>query len=309
MTSARHIDFLSKRKLAFFFSGTLFLISIISFIVKGLDLGIDFTGGSVYELHYNQAVDLNKMRGTLEQQGFADANLQNFGSAADVLLRLKPVDNISQKELGAKVLAIVNSSQSQPGELRRVEFVGPQVGEDLVNDGGLALLFSFIGVMIYVSIRFQWKLSIGAIAALFHDTIITMGFFSVFGWEFDMTVLSAILALIGYSINDTIVVYDRIRETVHSSRIKESIHDIVNNALNDTLSRTILTSLTVFLTLLALVFLGGKTIHGFAIAMLIGVVKGTYSSIYIASSLALTFGLTREDLMPSAKDSVVDDMP
>ncbi len=309
MTSARHIDFLSKRKLAFFFSGTLFLISIISFIVKGLDLGIDFTGGSVYELHYNQAVDLDKMRGTLEQQGFADANLQNFGSAADVLLRLKPVENISQKELSEKVLTIVNSSQSQPGELRRVEFVGPQVGEDLVNDGGLALLFSFIGVMIYVSIRFQWKLSVGAIAALFHDTIITMGFFSVFGWEFDMTVLSAILALIGYSINDTIVVYDRIRETVHSSRIKESIHDIVNNALNDTLSRTILTSLTVILTLVALVFLGGKTIHGFAIAMLIGVVKGTYSSIYIASSLALTFGLTREDLMPSAKDSVVDDMP
>lgn len=309
MTSARHIDFLSKRKLAFFFSGTLFLISIISFIVKGLDLGIDFTGGSVYELHYNQAVDLDKMRATLEQQGFADANLQNFGSAADVLLRLKPVENISQKELSEKVLTVVNSSQSQPGELRRVEFVGPQVGEDLVNDGGLALLFSFIGVMIYVSIRFEWKLSVGAIAALFHDTIITMGFFSVFDWEFDMTVLSAILALIGYSINDTIVVYDRIRETVQSSRIKESIHDIVNNALNDTLSRTILTSLTVFLTLLALVFLGGKTIHGFAIAMLIGVVKGTYSSIYIASSLALTFGLNREDLMPSAKDSVVDDMP
>lgn len=163
--------------------------------------------------------------------------------------------------------------------------------------------------MVYVSVRFEWKLSLSAIAALFHDTIITMGFFSVFGWEFDMTVLSAILALIGYSINDTIVVYDRIRETVHTSRIKESINEIVNTALNDTLSRTILTSLTVFLTLLALAFLGGKTIHGFAIAMMIGVVKGTYSSIYIASSLALSLGLTREDLMPPAKDNVVDDMP
>jgi preprotein translocase subunit SecF len=162
--------------------------------------------------------------------------------------------------------------------------------------------------MVYVSARFEWKLSIGAIAALFHDTIITMGFFSVFGWEFDMTVLSAILALIGYSINDTIVVYDRIRETVRSSR-RESIFDITNRALNDTLSRTILTSLTVFLTLLALAFLGGKTIHGFAIAMLIGVIKGTYSSIYIASSLALSLGLDREDLMPVEKDSTVDELP
>ncbi|MCQ8180679.1 protein translocase subunit SecF [Methylomonas sp. SURF-1] len=309
MTSARHIDFLSKRKMAFFFSGSLLLISIISFFAKGLDLGIDFTGGSVYEMHYNQAADLDKMRATLEQEGFADANLQHFGSAADVLIRLKPVENISQKELSEKVLKVANSSQAQPGELRRVEFVGPQVGEDLINDGGLALLFAFLGIMVYVSIRFEWKLSLSAIAALFHDTIITMGFFSVFGWEFDMTVLSAILALIGYSINDTIVVYDRIRETVRSSRIKDSIHDIVNTALNDTLSRTILTSLTVFLTLLALAFLGGKTIHGFAIAMLIGVVKGTYSSIYIASSLALSLGLTREDLMPPAKDNVVDDMP
>lgn len=309
MTSARHIDFLSKRTLAFYFSGTLFLISLISFVVKGLDLGIDFTGGSVYEMHYNQSVDLDKMRAALESEGFADANLQHFGSSADVMIRLKPVENLSQKELSEKIVKVANASQTQPGEMRRVEFVGPQVGDDLINDGGLALLFAFLGVMAYVSIRFEWKLSLGAIAALFHDTIITMGFFSVFGWEFDMTVLSAILALIGYSINDTIVVYDRIRETVRTSRIKDSIHDIVNTALNDTLSRTILTSLTVFLTLLALAFLGGKTIHGFAIAMLIGVVKGTYSSIYIASSLALSFGLSREDLMPPAKDNVVDDMP
>lgn len=309
MNPTHKVDFLGKRKLAFIYSGTLFLISLFSFAIKGLDLGIDFTGGSVYELHYNQSVDLDKMRGTLEQQGLADSNIQHFGSASDVLIRLKPVDSISQKELTEKVLTLANSSQAQPGEIRRVEFVGPQVGDELLNDGGLALLFSLIGVMIYVSVRFEWKLSIGAIAALFHDTIITMGFFSVFGWEFDMTVLSAILALIGYSINDTIVVYDRIRETTRSSRIKESIHEIVNNALNETLSRTILTSLTVVLTLLALAFLGGKTIHGFAIAMLIGVIKGTYSSIYIASSLALTFGLSRQDLMPAEQDETVDQLP
>lgn len=309
MHPSRHLDFLGKRKLAYLFSGTLFLISIVSFMVKGMNLGIDFTGGSVYELHYSQSVDLDKMRGTLEQQGFADANIQHFGSSQDVLIRLKPVENISQKELTEKILRVSDSSQPAPGEMRRVEFVGPQVGEDLVNDGGLALFFAFAGVMTYVGMRFEWKLSIGAIAALFHDTVITMGFFSVFGWEFDMTVLSAILALVGYSINDTIVVYDRIRETVRTSRVKESIHEIVNNALNDTLSRTILTSLTVMLTLLALVFLGGKTIHGFAIAMLIGVIKGTYSSIYIASSLALTLGLTREDLMPAEKEAVVDELP
>ena len=309
MTTHSQVDFLSKRTLAFYFSGTLFLISLISFAVKGLELGIDFTGGSVYEMHYNQSVDLDKMRSALENQGLADANLQHFGSSQDVMLRLKPVDEMNQKQLTEKVLGAANSSQPEAGEIRRVEFVGPQVGDELLNDGGLALLFSLLGVMLYVSMRFEWKLSIGAIAALFHDTIITMGFFSVFGWEFDMTVLSAILALIGYSINDTIVVYDRIRETTRSSRIKETIQEIVNNALNETLSRTILTSLTVFLTLLALAFLGGKTIHGFAIAMLIGVIKGTYSSIYIASSLALTFGLSREDLMPPAKDSVVDDRP
>lgn len=308
MNPSRQIDFLGKRKAAFFFSGTLFLISIVSFFYNGLNLGIDFTGGSIYELHYPQSVDLDRMRATLEQQGFPDANLQNFGSSQDILIRLKPVEGVKQEQLTQNVLTIANGSQSQAGDMRRVEFVGPQVGEDLFNDGGLALLLSFIGVMIYVSMRFEWKLSAGAIAALFHDTIITMGFFSVFGWEFDMTVLSAILALVGYSINDTIVVYDRIRETVRNSR-QGSIFDIVNTALNDTLSRTILTSLTVFLTLVALAFWGGKTIHGFSIAMLIGVVKGTYSSIYIASSLALSMGLTRHDLMPKEKDSVVDDLP
>ena len=308
MKPIRQINFLGKRKLAFMFSGSLFLISIASFLINGLNLGIDFTGGSVYELHYSQSVDLDRMRTNLEQQGFPDANLQHFGTSQDVLIRLKPIADVNQEQLTQTILSVANASQAKPGEMLRVEFVGPQVGEELFNDGGLALLLSFIGVMIYVSMRFEWKLSVGAIAALFHDTIITMGFFSVFGWEFDMTVLSAILALVGYSINDTIVVYDRIRETVRGSR-QGSMFEIANNALNDTLSRTILTSLTVFLTLLALAFLGGKTIHGFAIAMLIGVIKGTYSSIYIASSLALTLGLTRQDLMPKEKDASVDELP
>lgn len=308
MKPTRQLDFLGKRKLAFAFSSLLLLISVVSFFVNGLSMGIDFTGGSVYEMHFNQSVDLNKMRTSMAEHGFTDANVQHFGSSEEVLLRLKPVADIKQQDLSQQILDAANASQPQPGEMRRVEFVGPQVGDELLDDGGLALLFAFIGVMIYVSIRFEWKFSVGAVSALIHDTVITLGFFSVFGWEFDMTVLSAILAIIGYSINDTIVVYDRIRETFRSSR-NVLVDEITNAALNETLGRTILTSLTVFLTVLALVFLGGKTIHGFAIAMLIGVVVGTYSSIYVASAIALALGLDKDDLLVTQKQELMDDLP
>lgn len=308
MQTIRQLDFLGKRKIAFAFSSILILISLISFLVNGLALGIDFTGGSVYEMHFNQSVDLTKMRETMAERGFPDANVQHFGSSEEVLLRLKPQEDIKQQDLSQQVLEAANASQPQPGEMRRVEFVGPQVGDELLDDGGLALLFAFIGVLIYVSIRFEWKFSVGAVSALIHDSVITLGFFSVFGWEFDMTVLSAILAIIGYSINDTIVVYDRIRETFRTTRFT-SAEEITNNALNETLGRTILTSFTVFLTVLALVFLGGKTINGFAIAMLIGVVVGTYSSIYVASAIALALGLNKEDLLVAQKESVLDELP
>ncbi len=308
MKPIRHVDFLGKRKPAFAVSGILLLISVVSFFVNGLSLGIDFTGGSVYEMHFNQSVDLEKMRQTLAEKGFSDANVQHFGSSEEVLLRLKPIENVKQQDLSQQILDAANASQAQPGEMRRVEFFGPQVGDELLDDGGLALLFAFIGVMIYVSIRFEWKFSVGAVSALIHDSVITLGFFSLFGWEFDMTVLSAILAIIGYSINDTIVVYDRIRETFRSSR-QTSVEEITNTALNDTLGRTILTSFTVLLTLLALVFLGGKTIHGFAIAMLIGVMIGTYSSIYVASAITLALGLNKDDLMIAQKENVLDELP
>jgi len=308
MKPLRHVDFLGKRKLAFIFSSALLLISVVSFFANGLSLGIDFTGGSVYEMHFNQSVDLDKMRKTLAASGFEDANVQHFGSSEEVLLRLKPIEDIKQQDLSQKVLEAANASQTQPGEMRRVEFVGPQVGDELLDDGGLALLFAFIGVLVYVSIRFEWKFSVGAVAALIHDSVITLGFFSVFGLEFDMTVLSAILAIIGYSINDTIVVYDRIRETFRASR-KTNVEEITNNALNETLGRTILTSFTVFLTVMALVFLGGKIIHGFAIAMLIGVLVGTYSSIYVASAITLALGLNKEDLMITQKENVLDELP
>lgn len=308
MKLVRNIDFLGKRKPAIIFSSILLLISLVSFLVNGLSLGIDFTGGSIYEIHFNHSVDLDKMRSTLAERGFADANVQHFGSSEEVLLRLKPTEKINQQELTQQVLDAANASQAQPGEIRRVEFVGPQVGNELLDDGGLALLFAFIGVLIYVSIRFEWKFSVGAVAALIHDSIITLGFFSVFGWEFDMTVLSAILAIIGYSINDTIVVYDRIRETFRTTR-QTSIEAITNTALNETLGRTILTSFTVFLTVMALVVLGGKIIHGFAIAMLIGIIVGTYSSIYVASAITLALGLSKEDLMIVQKDTILDELP
>ncbi|MGR9046371.1 MAG: protein translocase subunit SecF [Gammaproteobacteria bacterium] len=306
MLSNRNLDFLGIRNYAFILSGLLMLISIVSLATKGLPLGIDFTGGTVLEIHYSQPVDLAKMRTSFASQGLGDASMQNFGSSEDVLIRLKPVENIDQKELSRQILNAANQSQTVAGEMRRVEFVGPQVGDELMNDGGLAVLFSLFGVLIYVSLRFEWKFSVGAVLALVHDVIITLGFFAFFGWEFDMTVLSAILAIIGYSINDTIVVYDRIRETFRGSRAKGTIETITNQALNDTLSRTLLTSLTVFLTVIALVLLGGKTIHGFAVAMLIGVVVGTYSSIYIASALTLALGLRREDMLVPEKEGDFD---
>lgn len=308
MFSKQNLDFLGIRKYAFMLSGLLILIAIGSLVIKGLPLGIDFTGGTVLEIHYPQSVNLTKMRTSLSKQGFGDAAIQHFGSSEDVLIRLKLLDNVDQKELSRRILTAANQSQSEAGEMRRIEFVGPQVGDELMNDGGLAVLFSLFGVLIYVSLRFEWKFSVGAVLALIHDVLITLGFFAFFGWEFDMTVLSAILAIIGYSINDTIVVYDRIRETFRGGR-KGSIVAITNTALNDTLSRTLLTSFTVFLTVIALVFLGGKTIHGFAIAMLIGVVVGTYSSIYIASALTLALGLIREDMLVPEKEGDFNDTP
>ena len=289
-------------------SGFLIVISIAALAIRGLNLGIDFTGGTVLEIHYPKSVDLTKMRATFVELGFDDVSIQHFGSSDEVLIRLKPLVDVDQKESSRRILAAADQSQADKGDLRRVEFVGPQVGDELMNDGGLAVLLSLFGILIYVSLRFEWKFSVGAVSALIHDVLITLGFFAFFGWEFDMTVLSAILAIIGYSINDTIVVYDRIRETFRGGR-HGTIEDITNNALNDTLSRTLLTSFTVLLTVIALVFLGGKTIHGFAVAMLIGVIVGTYSSIYIASALTLTLGLSRQDLLVPEKEGNFDDTP
>ncbi|WP_031432991.1 protein translocase subunit SecF [Methylomarinum vadi] len=305
----QEIDFLGKRKYALAFSSLLIVISVVSLIANGLTMGIDFTGGTLVEVGYKQAADLSAMRASLGEAGFGDATVQNFGTAKDVLIRLKPDENLSSAELSNRVLEAINKNSAEPAELRRVEFVGPQVGDELAEDGGLALLYSMFGILIYVAWRFEYKFSLGSVAALVHDVIITLGVFSVFGMEFDLTVLAAVLAVIGYSLNDTIVVYDRIRENFRKLR-KGDPENIMNTSLNQTLNRTLMTSLTTALVLVALAALGGEIIHNFALALLIGVAIGTYSSIYIASPVVLALGISKEDLMMPEKEGLdVDGLP
>ncbi len=292
----KEIDFLGKRKFAAIFSGLLLIISIGSLTVQGLKFGIDFTGGTLVEIGYKKAVDLTVMRAALDAAGFDGASVQNFGSSQEVLIRLTPQEGVSNAEISTVVLSAVNADMEEQGDVRRVEFVGPQVGDELAEDGGLALLYSMFGILIYVAWRFEYKFALGSVAALVHDVLITLGFFSVFQLEFDLTVLAAILAVIGYSLNDTIVVYDRIRENFRLLR-KGSAEVVMNASLNQTLSRTLMTSFTTLLVLFSLAVLGGEIIHNFAIALLIGVVIGTYSSIYVASPLVLVLGVSKEDLM------------
>ena len=298
------IDFVGKRLYAIIISFVLITVSIFSLTTQGLKLGVDFTGGTLIELGYQQSVDLNKVRTTLSEAQFKGVNVQYFGSTNEILIRLEP-QTISSAKLSSKIIRLLGAGI----DIRRVEFVGPKVGEELTNDGGLAMLYALIGILIYVAFRFEYRFSLGSIAALIHDVVITLGVFSLLQIEFDLTVLAAILAVIGYSLNDTIVVFDRIRENFLSTRQTDS-QQIINGALNQTLSRTIMTSITTLLVLLALFFLGGEIIHGFALALLIGVVIGTYSSIYVASSMILLLGISKEDLLPSEKEKkAIDNRP
>ncbi|MBE0435371.1 MAG: protein translocase subunit SecF [Methylomicrobium sp.] len=303
------IDFLGKRQWAYIFSALLLLVSIGSLAIQGLKMGIDFTGGTLVEVAYQDAADLTVMRAALADEGFGDAMVQHFGSARDVLIRLKPDDAVSSAELSARVVAAINKKTAEPAELRRVEFVGPQVGDELAEDGGLAMLYSMFGVLIYIAWRFEYKFALGSVAALIHDVIITLGFFSLFGLEFDLTVLAAVLAVIGYSLNDTIVVFDRIRDNFRILRQVGS-EEVMNTSLNETLSRTLVTSFTTILVLIALAVLGGEIIHNFSIALLVGILIGTYSSIYVASPIVLALGITQKDLMVPIKEGTdVDDLP
>jgi len=290
------IDFLSKRHIALVVSIILLVISIGSLATMGLKKGIDFTGGTLVELSFAEPAELDTLRSLLTAADFKGAVVQHFGSSKEVLIRLLPSKALNTAALSNKVLDLVNSKYSQQGELRRAEFVGPQVGEELTEDGGLALLYALICILIYVTFRFEYRFALGSVAALAHDVIITLGFFSVFQFEFDLTVLAAILAVIGYSLNDTIVVFDRVRENFRKLR-NCSPSEVVNISLNQTLTRTIVTSLTTLLVVLALFFLGGEIIHDFALALIVGIVVGTYSSVYVASPITLALGISKADLV------------
>ncbi|MES9923928.1 MAG: protein translocase subunit SecF [Candidatus Thiodiazotropha endolucinida] len=293
-------DLMGKRNLALVLSGILLLISLGAIIVRGLNLGIDFTGGTLVEVGYPQAVELPVVREALAKDGFGDAVIQHFGTSKDVLVRLAPREDIESAVLSDRAFAAMQSIDPNV-DLRRVEFVGPQVGDELTEDGGLAMLYALIGILIYVGLRFEYRFAVGSVIALVHDVLITIGFFALFQVEFDLPVLAAVLAVIGYSLNDTIVVFDRIRENFRKIRKGEAV-SIINTSVNQTLSRTLITSGTTLLVLAALFLFGGEIIHGFALALIVGVVIGTYSSIYVASSSVLFMGVSSADLMPVKKE-------
>ncbi len=302
-------DFMGKRRLAAAVSIVLIIIAIGSLFARGLNLGIDFTGGTLVEISTNEAADLDAVRDVMGKAGFPEAIVQYFGSAHEVLIRLPPREGLSSAEISTQVLEALDKFYPGEVEMRRIEFVGPQVGDELTEDGGLAMLYALLGILIYVTVRFEKRFAAGAVIALVHDVIITIGIFSLFQLEFDLSVLAAILAVIGYSLNDTIVVFDRIRENFRKLR-KGTPEEILNVSINQTLSRTMITSLTTLLVLFSLFFLGGEIIHGFALALIIGVVVGTYSSVYIAGSSILALGVSKADLMPVVKEGQeVDDRP
>ncbi|MCB1774948.1 MAG: protein translocase subunit SecF [Gammaproteobacteria bacterium] len=303
------IDFMGKRQVAMMVSAAVLLIAIGSIAVRGLSLGIDFTGGTLIEVGYSEDADLEQVRAALVEGGFGDSSVQQFGTPRDVLIRLAGGSEEGEgSRLSNEVFNALSKASTSEVTLRRVEFVGPQVGDELTEDGALAVLVSLIAILMYVAMRFEWRFAVGSVIALVHDVVITVGFFALLQIEFDLPVLAAVLAVIGYSLNDTIVVFDRIRENFRKMR-KGSPVGIVNQSLNETLSRTLVTSLTTMLVLVALFFLGGEIIHGFAFALLVGVLIGTYSSIYVASTSILMLGVSKADLMPVKKEGVVDDRP
>ncbi len=304
------IDFLSlgRRRVTTALSILAVIVSIGSIATKGLEYGIDFTGGVLLEVGYPEQPNLERIRRLLGDAGFADIQVQRFGSATDVLLRLPPQPNTNSDEI-RKLLRETLAADEPDVDLRRVEFVGPQVGQELREDGGVATIVVLLGIFFYVMIRFQWKFAAGAVTALAHDVILTVGFFSVLGLQFDLTVLAAVLAVIGYSLNDTVVTFDRIRENFVKLR-GTSPEESMNISVNDMLGRTIITGVTTLFVLIALYSFGGASVAPFSIALIVGVIVGTYSSIYTASATALYLDVTAQDLLPPSDDSdLVDDLP
>lgn len=291
------VAFMSYRKAALLLSVVLMLASVFSLATNKLNFGLDFTGGTLIEIGFEKAADLNKIRAIMDSNGFDDAVVKFYGSSRDVVIRLATREDVKAEMLGNQVLDMLQSGTGETIDMRRIEFVGASVGDELAEQGGLAMLTALICILVYVAFRFEWRFALGSVFALFHDVLLTLGLFSVLQLEFDLTVLAAILAVIGYSLNDTIVVSDRIRENFRKIRVGGP-EEVINISLTQTLSRTIITSITTLLVLAALFFKGGALIHGFATALLLGVFVGTYSSVYVASSVALALGISKEDLIP-----------
>jgi len=300
-----NIDFMAQRKLGLWVSGLLTAATILLLIFRGLNFGIDFTGGVLVEAHYPQPVQLDAVRESLGKGGFERAVVQYFGTSSDVLIRLPPTVGHNSEQINAAVSTALGAAEHGV-VLKPSVVVGAQIGEELTEKGGLALLMAFAGIMIYIAFRFEWKFSLGAVAALVHDALMTLGFLSIFWVEFDLTTLAAILALIGYSNNETIVIFDRVRENLISQR-RMSVFEVINLSVNQTLLRSIITHLTTLLTLTALLVLGGPSVHSFAVALMVGVIVATYSSIYISTGMAALLGISREDLLPPKRE--VDEMP
>ncbi|WP_018416804.1 protein translocase subunit SecF [Teredinibacter turnerae] len=299
MNENKVINFMGRRKIAAAFSIALVLLSIGSLLVKGLAFGLDFTGGTLIELHYPQSADLGKVRDELREMGYGSAVVANFGSDEDVVIRIQSDGGKIGDSVATQLIQAYGGDE--PAELKRIEYVGSQIGEEFANDGALGMLFALAVVMAYVALRFQFKFSVGAVVALAHDVLIVLGMFSLFQLDFDLTVLASVLAVIGYSLNDTIVVSDRIRENFRKIRKAEPI-EVVNISLTQTLDRTLITSGTTMLVLMALFIFGGELIHNFALALLIGIGIGTYSSIYVAANIMLAMNISKEDLIVIEKE-------
>ena len=301
-----NINFMRFRKIAITISLILFVGSIGSIFTKGLSLGLDFSGGTLVEIQYEDSVDLQEIRGVLSENGYEDFQVVNFGSSLDVLIKI--ADQPGNSSLGDQIFALLSTNDFE-GELKRIEFVGPQIGSELRDQGGLGMLVALGMILLYVAFRFQYKFALGAVAALGHDVVIILGLFSIFSWDFDLSVLAALLAVIGYSLNDSIVVSDRIRENFRSERALSS-EDLINLSLNQTLSRTVITSLTTLLVLFALFFFGGEAVRGFSLGLIIGVLIGTYSSLYIVTTILISLNLSQEDMaVPDVEGAEFDDMP
>jgi preprotein translocase subunit SecF len=303
----KDIPFMSYGRLTTSISLITFLLSVFFLATKGLALGVDFTGGTVMEISYPQTADIGKIRSAIDEIGLKDATVQNFGTSRDVLIRLPIKPGLSTAQLSEKVIGVLRQDNAGV-ELHRVEFVGPQVGQELYENGALAMLLVCVGIMAYLAMRFEWRFALAAVIANMHDVVIILGFFAFFQWEFNLTVLAAVLAVLGYSVNESVVVFDRVRENFRKMR-KATVAEVIDNAITRTMSRTIITHAMTQTVVCSMLFFGGEVLHNFALALTIGILFGIYSSVLVASPIVMWLGISREDLVKPEKKETADALP